>query len=136
MKVPTFTKRFLRCGLVGWCMEIIFTAAGSLRRRDYTLKGCTSLWMFPIYGSASFLYPLFRILKKTSIWMRGSIYMLLFFFAEFLSGSYLQKRKLCPWDYNRSRWNIRRIIRLDYAPVWFLAGLFFEHFTTKGHSKK
>ena len=109
MKISTFIRRFLRCGLVGWCMEILFTAAGSLRRRDYTLKGCTSLWMFPIYGSASFLYPLFCVLKKASVWVRGFIYMLLFFFAEFLSGSYLKKKDLCPWDYNRSKWNINRI---------------------------
>ena len=43
-------KNFLKCGLTGWCMEISFTALDSLRRRDMTLKGCTSLWMFPIYG--------------------------------------------------------------------------------------
>ena len=135
MKVPAFIKRFLRCGLAGWCMEIIFTAANALRRRDFTLKGCTSLWMFPIYGSASFLYPLFCLMKKTSVWVRGFLYMLLIFFAEFVSGSYLKKKDLCPWDYNHSKWNIGKVIRLDYAPLWFLAGLFFEHFTTKNTTK-
>ena len=136
MKVPAFINRFFRCGLAGWCMEIIFTAAGSLRRRDYTLKGCTSLWMFPIYGSASFLYPLFHIMKKTSVWVRGSIYMLLIFLAEFLSGSYLKKKELCPWDYHRSKWNIAKVIRLDYAPLWFLTGLFYEHFIIKDNYHK
>ncbi|MCI8286616.1 MAG: hypothetical protein HFH89_02930, partial [Lachnospiraceae bacterium] len=48
-----FLKNFLKCGLAGWCMEISFTALDSLRRRDMTLKGCTSLWMFPIYGCAA-----------------------------------------------------------------------------------
>jgi hypothetical protein len=28
--------------------------------------------------------------------------------------------------YLKSRWNIRGLIRLDFAPAWFAAGLFFE----------
>ena len=46
----TFGRSFLLCGLCGWCMEILFTALHSLRRRDLRLTGNTSLWMFPIYG--------------------------------------------------------------------------------------
>jgi uncharacterized membrane protein len=112
-------------------MEISFTAIGALRRRDFTLKGCTSLWMFPIYGSAAFLTPLFHLLKTKPLWIRGSIYMLFFFFAEFCSGLFLQKNKVCPWNYNRSKWNIHQIIRLDYAPLWFFAGLLFEQICTR-----
>ena len=47
-KLPLFIKNFLRCGLTGWCMEIFFTSLDSLRRRDYKLKGNTSishLWL-------------------------------------------------------------------------------------------
>ena len=43
-------RNFLICGLTGWCMEILFTSAGSLARHDGRLIGQTSLWMFPIYG--------------------------------------------------------------------------------------
>ena len=52
----TFGRSFLLCGLCGWCMEILFTALHSLRRRDLRLTGNTSLWMFPIYGPAC-LHP-------------------------------------------------------------------------------
>ena len=53
----TFFKNFLKCGLAGWCMEILFTSADSLRRRDMTLKGTTSLWMFPTIAYAlPFIY--------------------------------------------------------------------------------
>ncbi len=135
MKTPKFIKNFLKCGLIGWCMEIIFTAAGSLRRRDYTLKGTTSLWMFPIYGCASFLAPLYRLLHSKAIWIRGLIYTCLIFLMEFISGTYLRKKELCPWNYNRSKWNIGKIIRLDYAPLWFLAGLFFEQTLTHNAPK-
>lgn len=120
-------KNFLKCGLIGWCMEIIFTALDSFRRRDMRLMGNTSIWMFPIYGSAALLYPVCLLLKKKPIWFRGLSYMSLIFSVEFLTGHLLAKHNLCPWNYRRSRWNVRQVIRLDYAPFWFAAGLLFEH---------
>lgn len=133
-KTPVFLQNFIRCGLVGWCIEIIFTSLNALRRRDFRLQGTTSIWMFPIYGCAAFLEPISRLIRKYPIWARGITYMSLIFSAEFITGTLLQKRALCPWDYYRSRWNIRRIIRLDYAPYWFGAGLLFEAIL-KSHSK-
>ena len=52
--------------------------------------------------------------------------MSLIFSAEYISGKLLQKKELCPWDYGRAKWNIGKVIRLDYAPLWFMVGLFFE----------
>ena len=52
--------------------------------------------------------------------------MTLIFSMEYTTGTLLAKRHLCPWDYQQSRWNIKRYIRLDYAPLWFGAGLLFE----------
>lgn len=124
--LPLFCKNFLKCGLAGWCMEITFTALDALRRRDMTLKGNTSLWMFPIYGCAAVLSPLSRLLRGKSAWVRGLSYAGLIFTGEYLTGSLLAKHRLCPWDYGRSRWNIGRVIRLDYAPCWIFAGLLFE----------
>lgn len=125
-KITSFIKSFLKCGLIGWCLEILFTAVGSLRRRDLRLKGVTSVWMFPIYGCCALFGPLGRFLKKLPVWFRGLTYMSIIFSTEYLSGCFLSQHKLCPWDYGRSRWNINRVIRLDYAPCWFAAGLLFE----------
>ena len=122
----TFAKNFLKCGLTGWCMEIIFTAMNALRRRDMTLKGNTSLWMFPIYGCAAVLAPVSWLLRRCPAWFRGLTYMSLIFSVEFITGKLLSRRALCPWDYGRSRWNVSRLIRLDFAPFWFGAGLLFE----------
>ena len=122
----TFLQDFIICGIAGWCMEILFTALGSLRRRDYTLKGVTSLWMFPIYGLGAILGPLSRLLHRLPTLLRGLIYMCTIFSVEFFSGRLLSRRKLCPWNYSRSRWNIDSLIRLDYAPCWLAAGLLFE----------
>lgn len=136
MKSPEILTSFMHCGLFGWCFEIIFTALGSLRNRDMTLKGKTSLWMFPIYGSAAFLRPLFKLLQKKSIFQRGLTYMSLIFSAEYLSGKLLQKKELCPWDYSRAKWNIGKVIRLDYAPLWFFVGLFFEQIAAPSKNKR
>lgn len=126
-----FCINFFRCGVTGWCMEILFTALQSFRRRELKLMGNTSVWMFPIYGLAAFISPLSRLLKHLSSWKRGTIYMALIYVVEFCSGSFLQKRGLCPWDYGLSKYNIRRVIRLDYAPYWFGAGLLFEKLTRR-----
>ncbi len=131
MKTPKIFRSFFRCGFYGLIMEVFFTSLHSLRSRDLTLKAKTSLWMFPIYGCAALLTPLYKLLQTKSILQRGLTYMSLIFSAEYLSGISLRKNNLCPWDYSRSRWNIKKVIRLDYAPFWFLAGLFFENITLR-----
>lgn len=117
---------FIHCGILGWCMEIFFTALDSLRKRRFTLKGNTSIWMFPIYGCACFLAPVYHLLKDRSLITRGLAYAALIFTGEYISGTLLSKKSLCPWDYSHSRWHIGRIVRLDYLPCWFFAGLLFE----------
>lgn len=124
--IKKFVKSFLQCGFLGWSPEILFTALGSLRRRNMQLKGNTSLWMFPIYGSLCVITPLFKLLGKFPVFFRGTVYALCIFTGEYFTGSLLARHSLCPWNYERSRWNIRKVIRLDYFPNWFLAGLLFE----------
>lgn len=132
--LSSFFKNFLTCGLTGWCMEIIFTALHGLRRREMTLKGNTSLWMFPIYGCAALLAPVSRLLADRPVWLRGTTYMGLIFSAEYLSGKLLSRHNLCPWDYSNSRYHVQKVIRLDFAPYWFGAGLLFERLLTSSSS--
>lgn len=129
--MKTFTHNFIRCGIVGWCLEILFTSLHSLQRRDWRLRGQTSIWMFPIYGMAALLAPVSKLLKTRPALLRGTVYASCIFFAEYLSGCLLQKKGCCPWDYGRSKWHIKHIIRLDYAPIWFLTGLLFERILSK-----
>lgn len=119
---------FLNCGILGWCIEIIFTSLDSLKKRDYKLMGNTSIWMFPIYGCLCFLYPVYLLTKKMPWFFRGVLYTLMIFSGEYVFGRWLQKKNCCPWDYSRSRFHFRRLIRLDYAPLWFLVGLLYEKF--------
>lgn len=119
-------NKFLICGMIGWCLEIFWTGLCSLKRRELKLTGRSSIWMFPIYGLAACLAPLSRRLQGQSFWKRGLLYACAIFATEFLTGSFLKKFDLCPWDYSKSKWNIGGVIRLDYAPVWFLTGLLYE----------
>lgn len=119
-------KNFITCGFIGWCMEILFTAFHSFRKRELTLTGKTSLWMFPIYGMAFLIKPLYHFIQKLPLLLRGFIYSIAIFLGEYVSGSILKKYQLCPWDYSKSRTNIKGVIRLDYTPCWMAAGLIFE----------
>lgn len=117
---------FCKCGLLGWGFEIVFTALSSLRRREWKLMGQSSLWMFPIYGSACILGPLSHLFRRMSAVWRGTIYAILIFVVEFFSGKFLTKHGVCPWDYVKSKWHINRVIRLDFFPCWFVVGLIYE----------
>lgn len=119
-------NKFLICGTVGWCMEIIFTSLHAFQKKDFKLVGQTSIWMFPIYGLASFLAPVCKVLKNKNTFIRGGVYTCCIFITEFFTGSLLKKYNLCPWDYSKAKWGIKGLIRLDYAPLWFGAGLLYE----------
>ena len=126
--VRRFGSDFIRCGLLGWCMECFWTGLDSLKKhsKDKRLLCRTSVWMFPIYGMAALFAPISRLLRGVPTILRGMVYTVLIFFGEFFSGSLLKKHKSCPWDYSKAKYNYKGLIRLDYAPAWFISGLIFE----------
>lgn len=132
MKKNLFTK-FLLCGFTGWCLECFWTGLVSLckKKRDLKLTCQTSLWMFPIYGLAVFIYPLSKKMKSQCALVRGGVYAILIFITEFFTGELLKKFRACPWDYSKSRFNVDGVIRLDYLPVWFIVGLIYEKILDK-----
>lgn len=133
--MKNFIKTFLRCGILGWCLEILFTALQSFRRREKTGMGNTSVFMFFIYGMAAFLKPVYVLMRRFSVYVRGLVYMICIFSAEFTAGTLLAKKDLCPWNYEHSRYHIKKRIRLDYAPLWFLTGLLFERLALSDSQK-
>lgn len=119
--------RFVIYGLIGMLMEIFWTGILSLLKRDMSLRANTYLWMFFIYGLAVFLEPMFVLLKPVPLMARGLIYMALIFCAEYVTGFFLERSiGQCPWNYGGAGTSIYGFIRLDYAPVWFSVGLFYE----------
>lgn len=119
-------KNFLICGFTGWCLEILYTSLWSGINHDGRLIGHTSIWMFPIYGTAALIVPVYHKIKRWPAIFRGGVYSLGILSGEFLSGSLLKKFHVCPWDYSDARYNIGGVIRLDYMPLWMIAGLIFE----------
>lgn len=124
--------RFFIYGLLGWCIEIVWTALSSTINRTqqgWRLRGETYLWMFPIYGLIAPLYePAHTAIRLWPWLLRGAVYALGFMAIEYVTGWLLRKLTgACPWDYtSRSRWQIHGLIRLDYAPLWALLGLALE----------
>ncbi len=130
--------RFLCYGLIGWAVEIVWTAgqtallAPAGTRGRWALAGRTYLWMFPIYGLLVFLYePMHQALRATAWPLRAVAYAAGFLAVEYVSGWLLRRMTgACPWDYatraSPSRWQVHGLIRLDYAPAWALLGLALE----------
>lgn len=83
--------------------------------------------MFPIYGSAGFILPLFlKPLLKMPLFSRLIMYAVAIFMIEFLCGWALETfTGVCPWKYDKG-YHIMGYIRLDYFPLWAMFGLLLE----------
>ena len=117
---------FLVFGISGLMMEIIWTGLSSLMKRNFKLTATTSVWMFFIYGIAAFTGPICDALTRMPLIVRGGVYTICIFIVEYITGICLKKVKICPWDYSGCRFAVSGVIRLDFAPAWFTAGLIFE----------
>lgn len=119
-------KNFIICGLTGWCIEIAFTSAGAVLKKDKKMMGQTSAWMFPIYGMAACIGV---IAPKISHWpaiSRSLLYGGAIMTAEYITGSILTQLDACPWSYKGCKYTVKDIVRLDYLPFWMAAGLLYE----------
>lgn len=140
-KIEQFTYNFCKCGIAGWCLEVLFTSMESVMIHDWRLMAKTSLLMFPIYGMGAVLPEISRLVDwwlggQRLDWMdgvirHGALYTVLIFIGEYLFGSILKAHGICPWDYTGLHSNINGLIRLDFAPLWFGTGLIFERITRK-----
>ena len=67
-KIYELFLNFCRCGIAGWCLEVMFTSVDSIMAGDWRLIGRTSLIMFPIYGMGALLLPISRFIDS---WLTG-----------------------------------------------------------------
>lgn len=123
--------RFCIYGLLGWCMEILWTGIPRQRPIDWRLPAHTSWWMFPIYGLIAPLYEPVHLrlrAKQYRWWQRGMVYALGIMGMETATGWLIQRATgHIPWDYRgKTRWHWRGLTRIDYAPLWFGVGLGLE----------
>jgi uncharacterized membrane protein len=118
--------RFIMYGAIGCLMEVLWTGLAELKRKNFTLRSTTSLWMFFVYGMVIFLEPVFTLIAPLNFIIRGMVYAVLIMSGEFLTGTLLKRADVCPWDYSTTRYHVKGIVRLDYFPAWMMAGLLFE----------
>ncbi|MCX8130386.1 MAG: hypothetical protein N3I35_09835 [Clostridia bacterium] len=119
-------KRYLIYGLIGWCVEIFWTGLGSLMNGNIRLEGFTNLWMFFIYGMAVFLEPIHDVIREWRWLFRGVIWVVIIWGIEYTSGLVLGNiLGVYPWVYTGA-FAVDNLVRIDYAPAWFVAGLIFE----------
>lgn len=119
-------KKFIICGLTGWCIEVAFTSFGALGKKDKKLMGQTSAWMFPIYGMASAIDLIYPKIKHWPFVCRGLLYAMGIMTGEYVTGSILTAFDVCPWSYKDAKYSIKGIVRPDFLPFWMVAGLLFE----------
>lgn len=125
-KTNYMIKRFFLYGLIGWCLEIIWTGLDSLINGDLRLVGFTNLWMFFIYGSAVFLEPVHDFIAGWRWPLRGFVWLFIIWGIEYISGLLLVTiLGVYPWRYTGPL-AVDGLITLEFAPVWFTAGLLFE----------
>jgi hypothetical protein len=127
-------QRGLAYGLLGWSAEIVFTAAQGVldsRTRSARLMGHSYLWMLPIYGLSAFLFePLHDTVRSRPAWQRAATYAAGITAVEYGTGMAIRRGVgLVPWDYTgKSRLALPGgAVRLDYLPLWALAGMALEH---------
>jgi uncharacterized membrane protein len=128
--------RFFVYGLMGLCVECCFTSVMDLASGagDLRLKGYSYLWMHPIWGATLLLSEVLmgglrrRGLNRVT---RSLIAMAASFAIEYSAGTLLIAAVgRCPWDYSGSPWSVHGLIRLDYAPLWFMCGWTCEPITS------
>jgi uncharacterized membrane protein len=124
-------ERSVAYAVVGVAAEVAFTGArDSALRRGWSLQGRSYLWMFPIYGLAAFLFePMHDAMRSRPFWERAVVYSAGIMGVEYLSGTALKKVVgVVPWDYSgHGRFVLPGgATRLDYAPLWAVAGLGLE----------
>ncbi|MBI2981438.1 MAG: hypothetical protein HYY44_03945 [Deltaproteobacteria bacterium] len=121
--------QFIILGVIGIAGEVFFTAIKDFAKtRHPRLHGFSFVWMFPLYGLLSILFPIVSPWVADFSWpVRGSVYMMVIYLVEFIAGSILTAIiGSHVWNYSHHRFNLRGQISLWYAPVWFFVGLIVE----------
>jgi hypothetical protein len=120
---------------LGLALEVVFTAvfnSGAHGKRAHLL-GYSSIWYLPMYAVTPFvLHGLQRYAPAFFSWhwtLRGLCYMA--FIYAFEGAIMLTLRRVLgsspsEREYYASGRSFRGLVRYDFAPVWFTAGLLFE----------
>ena len=119
-------------GAHGIFAEVIFTGIWEyVVSGGPTLMGTSSMWSFPIYSAGTLLLaePLCdaMIALKIPLFLRCCFYVLCVYSWELTLGTIMRYFGVCSWDYTDFDYDFYGLITMEYAPIWFCAGLLFEY---------
>jgi uncharacterized membrane protein len=126
--VRTAATRSLAYGVLGWAVDRAFTTLTRSRRRGHLATPNADLALIPIYGFAlPLLGPVHAAVRSAPMPARAAIYGVAFIAAEYTIARVLSSALgRAPWDYTGTRWSVHGRTRLDYIPLWAIAGLALE----------
>ena len=132
-------QRALVYGTVGVAMEVVFTGVAQAFHRDradWKLQGHSYLWMLPLYGAlTAYAYePVRDSLRNRPVPVRAAAYAAGTITLEYASGRLLKRTVgVIPWDYTGHGQFVRGggATRLDYAPLWAVAGMVAERLSDR-----
>ena len=118
-------NQFIFFGLFGLTLEVIFT---SIRNKDVSLVGHTSVWMFPIYSfGLTYGFDLICYLIKNDV-ARFISYPFWIWSVEILFGYFFKKLNIVAWDYsylpNHLHW--KGVVSFAHFPIWIFFGILVE----------
>lgn len=123
---------------IGVGLEVFWTSIiDYVKTRNPRLEGKSYFWVFFVYGIVPFVYLIvLNWFGSTSIFVRGILYMILFYLLEFISGYTLKIIfGVSPWNYSGYKINLfgkkiksdfLGVICLNYLPVWYIYGILGE----------
>ena len=120
---------FPAMGILYICSEVVFNALSFQFRGDvdyFTLKGSTTLWMFPIGGFTMLLLAWMNqsafFQKHINVFWQSVAGALIILAVEFVSGCIVNLLfGLNCWNYNNYPYNVFGQICLPFGILWFLA---------------
>lgn len=130
--------RFIIFGVLGMFFEACSMAYGVAQQGNWSLRGASSPWMFPIYGLIGLiLEPLGAPMRarRIPLLLRALVYVIVFYVVEFTSGSlYLwwafNQRGVdnmhTVWDYGWTKYHLNGQVSLDMLPFWYVFCLSLE----------
>ena len=126
-----WAQRLYFWGVHGIFAEVMFTGIWELVvSGNWRLMGVSSIWSFLNYGLGTFLMAEgghnLLVSCRVPLLFRCMIYVIFTYIWEFSCGLVLDIFDARPWDYTDFDYDVMGLITMEYIPVWFFAGLYFE----------
>lgn len=111
--------------------EIMFTGIWEfVVTGKWQLMGVSSMWSFLVYGFGAFfseyIYHYLRSIRLPLL-ARCLVYVFVTYSWELSCGLVMDCFGARNWDYTAFDYDFMGIITLEYAPIWFCAGLYYEY---------